>query len=214
MLEKFMSSKIIAIDNLTKRYGSLVAVQRFNLTIDAGEVVVLLGGARTGKISILKVVAADVKPDEGFVSVCNYDTVLQAGMVRPRVGFVKHERVLEGGMSGRANLEEQAMLHFFTAEQTERRIAELLPLANLESRITTPANTYTPDEWARLEMVASLIHRPKAWLVDEPTRGCDASGREHVWRAFRQLRSQVSSVLLAMVDETEANELANRVVKI
>jgi ABC-type multidrug transport system ATPase subunit len=209
-----MSSKIIAIDNLTKRYGSLVAVQRFDLVVDDGEVVALLGAARTGKSSILKTVAADSKPDEGFVYVCNYDVVLQAGMVRPRVGFVKHERVLDGNLSGRANLEEQAMLHFFTEEETERRIAELLPLAELTARIAAEAKTYMPDEWMRLEMVASLLHRPKVWLVDEPTRDCDAMGRENVWSAFRQLRSQVVSVLLATADEVEAKALANRIVNI
>jgi ABC-2 type transport system ATP-binding protein len=148
------------------------------------------------------------------VYVCNYDTVLQAGMVRPRVGFVKHERVLDGNMSGRANLEEQAMLHFFTEEETERRIAELLPLTELSARIDAVTKTYAPDEWIRLEMVASLLHRPKVWIVDEPTRGCDANGREQVWRAFRQLRPQVVSVLLATADEAEAKALANRVVSV
>ena len=205
---------LITIDNLSKAYGSTLAVQHFNLSVRAGEVVALLGRPRSGKSTILKVVGADLKPDEGFVYVCSFDTVLTAGMVRPRVGLVKHERILEPAMSGRENLEEQAMLRFFTAEESAQRIGELLPLSGLGARADDALSSYAADEWARIEMVASLLHRPQVWILDEPARGCDAAGRERVWSAFRNLRPQVSSVLLATQDEAEARALADRVVTI
>ncbi len=205
---------IVTIDNLSKSYGSRVAVRNFNLNVCEGEVVALLGGEGSGKSTILKVVGADVKPAEGFVYVCNFDTVLNAGMVRPRIGQVKHERFLEPSMSARENLEEQAMLRFFTPDETERRIGELLPSAELGARADDELSTYSPDEWMRIEMVASLLHRPKLWILDEPTRGCAAAGREQVWRAFRALRPQVLSVLLATPDEAEAHALADRVVRL
>ncbi len=207
-------SKIITVDNLSKSYGSQIAVKNFNMTVDEGEVVALLGGEGAGKSTILKTIAADLKPDEGFIYVCGYDTVLQAGMVRPRVGMVKHEHLLESGLSGRANLEEQAMLRFFTPDEAEQRIAELLALVELGARVDEPTETYTADEWARIEMVACLIHRPTVMIVDEPTRGCDLAGREKVWNAFRKLRPQVVSVLLATPREDEADALADRVVRV
>ena len=205
---------IIAVDELAKAYGSRVVVQHFNLAVKEGEVVALLGPAGSGKSTILKIVGADLRPDEGFVYVCNFDTVLKAGMVRPRVGIVKHEHFLEPDLTGRENLEEQAMLRFFTPDESEQRIAQLLPLAGLGARVDARLSTYSADEWMRIEMLASLLHRPKVWILDEPTRGCDAAGRERVWTAFHSLRPQVSSVLLATPDESEAAALSDRIVRL
>jgi len=205
---------IIVAQNLVKAYGSNVAVRGFNLTVDDGEVVALVGGAGAGKSTILKIIAADVRPDAGSASICGYDTVLQAGMVRPRVGVVQHERFLEGGLSGRENLDEQAMLRFFTPADAEQRIGELLPLVALGDRIEARAATYSMDEWARLELAACLIHRPQLLIVDEPARRCDAAGREKVLNALRRLRPQVKSVLFATPDASEAEALGARIVRI
>lgn len=207
-------TSIIVADKLTKAYGSNVAVQNFSLRVDEGEVVALLGPQGSGKSTILKTIAADVKPDEGFISVCGYDTVLKAGMVRPRIGVVKHERFLEPGLTGRENLDEQAMLRFFTPEEAEQRIGELLPLIELGARVDEVTDSYSMDEWARLEMAACLIHRPQLLLLDEPTRGCDAAGREKVWSALRKLRPQVKSVLFTTPNEDEARALSDRIIHV
>jgi ABC-2 type transport system ATP-binding protein len=205
---------IIVVDNLTKSYGSNTAVKHFNLTVNEGEVVALWGPQGSGKSTILKVISADLKPDEGFVYVCNYDTVLKAGLVRPLIGVVRHERFLDGGLTGRENLDEQAMLRFFTPEEAEQRIGELLPLIDLGALIDAHARTYTPDEWMRAELAACLIHRPRVLLVDEPTRGCDAAGREKVWSALHKLRPQVSSVLFTTPDADEAKALSDRIIEL
>ncbi len=208
-----MTSVVVA-NHLTKAYGSNVAVKDFNLDVAEGEVVALLGGAGAGKSTILKMLCADLRPDEGTVSVCGYDTVLQAGMVRPRIGIVRHERFLEPSLSGRENLDEQAMLRFFTPDEAEPRIAELLALIDLGTRVDAPVKSYAADEWVRLEMAACLIHRPQVLLVDEPSRGCDAAGRDKVWSALRGLRPQVKSVIFTTPDEGEARALSDRAVRV
>ena len=158
---------LVSAQSLVKAYGSNVAVRDFSLTIADGEVVALLGGAGAGKSTVLKMISADLRPDAGSAGVCGYDTVLQAGMVRPRVGVMLHEHFLEGGLSGRENLDEQAMLRFFTPAEAEQRIAELLPLVALGERIAARVSTYSADEWSRLELAACLIHRPQLLIVDD-----------------------------------------------
>jgi ABC-type multidrug transport system ATPase subunit len=206
--------QILNASHLSKSYGSNMAVRDFSLTVDEGEVVALLGGPGSGKSTLLKMFSADLRPNEGTVEVCGYDTVLQAGMVRPRIGVVRHERFLEPGLSGRENLDEQAMLRFFTPDEAEKRIGELLSLIDLGARVEANLGSYTPDEWTRLEMAACVIHRPQFLLVDEPARGVDAPGREKVWQALRRLRPQVRSVLFTTPDEAEAQALASRIVRI
>jgi oleandomycin transport system ATP-binding protein len=212
--EKAEMAAIVVAQNLVKAYGSNVAVRDFNLTIGDGEVVALLGAVGAGKSTVLKIIAADLRPDAGSASVCGFDTVLQAGLVRPRIGVVQHERFLEGGLSGRENLDEQAMLRFFTPGDAEQRIGELLPLVDLGDRIEARAATYSLAEWACLELAACLIHRPQLLIVDEPARGCDAAGREKVLNALRRLRPQVKSVLFATPDASEAQALGARIVRI
>lgn len=206
--------QILNASGLSKAYGSNTAVRDFSLVVEEGEVVALLGGPGSGKSTLLKMFSADLRPDEGTVAVCGYDTVLQAGMVRPRIGVVRHERFLEPGLSGRENLDEQAMLRFFTLDEAEKRIGELMSLIDLGSRVEANLSSYAPDEWTRLEMAACLIHRPQFLLVDEPARGVDAPGREKVWQALRRLRPQVKSVLFTTPDEAEAHALASRIVRI
>lgn len=207
-------SDIIVVSDVTKAWGSDVAVKQYSLNVSDGEVVALLGAPRSGKSTLLKMIAADVKPDSGTVAVCGFDTVMQAGMVRPRIGVVLHEHFLEPGLSGRDNLDEQALLRFLTPDDAEARIGELLPLIDMDSRLDAKAQTYTLDEWTRLEMAACLIHRPQVLLVDEPSRGCDAAGRARVWSALRRLRPQVKTVLFTTADPDEAAALSDRVVRI
>jgi ABC-type multidrug transport system ATPase subunit len=206
--------EILKAVGLSKSYGSNLAVSNFDILVLEGEVVALLGASGSGKSTLLKMFCADLRPDSGAVAVCGYDTVLQAGMVRPRIGVVRHERFLEPGLTGRENLDEQAMLRFFTPEDAELRIGELLELIDLDKRIDDPLNTYAPDEWTRLEMAACLIHRPQLMLVDEPSRGTDAAGRERVWHALRRLRHQVKSLLYTTPDEAETHMIESRVVRI
>src|SRR5512143_612144 len=102
-------SDIIVVSDVTKAWGSDVVVKHYSMAVGDGEVVALLGGPRAGKSTLLKMIAADVKPDSGAVAVCGFDTVMQAGMVRPRIGVVLHEHFLEPGLTGRDNLDEQAL---------------------------------------------------------------------------------------------------------
>ncbi len=207
-------SDIIVVSDVSKAWGSDVAVRHCSLSVHEGEAAALLGGARSGKSTLLKMIAADVKPDSGTVAVCGFDTVMQAGMVRPRIGVVHHEHFLEPNLSGRDNLDEQALLRFLTPEDAEARIGELLPLIELDARLDAKAQTYAPDEWMRLEMAACLIHRPQVLLVDEPSRGCDAAGRARVWSALRKLRPQVKTVLITTSDDGEAAALSDRIIHI
>ena len=135
---------LIVVSGIAKAWGSNGVVRNFNLTVAAGEVVALLGAEKSGKSTILKMIAADVKPDEGTVGVCGYDTVMQAGMVRPRIGVVHHEHFLEPNLTGRENLDEQALLRFLTPDDAETRIGELLPLIALGERMGAKAKPTRP----------------------------------------------------------------------
>jgi ABC-2 type transport system ATP-binding protein len=208
------SSKIIIVDNLSLAYGPTVAVRELNLTVDDGEVLALLGGKSSGKTTILRVVAGELIPDSGFIYVCGIDAVTQAGLVRTRLGLIRHEHRLDPQMSARANLEEQAALRFFAPEEAEQRADELLTLAAMTPRAGDLMSTYTAEEWSRIELAAGLIHRPQVLLADEPSRGCDFAARERIWDAFRNLRPQVRAVLITTSDDAEARALADRVARI
>lgn len=212
--EGISMAHIVVANNLTKAYGSKVVVKNFSLTVHAGEVVALVGDAGVGKSSILKMIAADVKPDEGAVSVGGYDTVLQAGLVRPLIGVIHHEHFLESNLTGRENLEEQAMLRFLTPDESEPRINVLLSHVALGARVDAHVQTYSPDEWLRLELAACLIHQPKLLIIDEPTRDCDDAGCERVWQALRNVRPSVVSVLCATRAEAAVQALQARRLKL
>jgi ABC-2 type transport system ATP-binding protein len=205
-------SQIIEVKDLTKRFGSLVAVDALSFMVERGEVFGLLGPNGAGKTTTLSMLSTILKITSGTAIVNGFDVAKQPSEVRRSIGIVFQEPSIDDRLTGRENLEMHANLYAVPAIEKEERIREVLKLVELEDRADSLMRTYSGGMRRRLEIARGLIHHPKVLFLDEPTLGLDPQTRDHIWNYIMELskRENITMVLTTHYME-EADKLCDRI---
>ncbi len=203
---------IIKTANLSKRYGTLNAVDGLNLEIEEGEIFGLLGPNGAGKTTTIHMLATLLKPSSGTASVNSFDIVKQAGDVRRSIGLVFQEPSSDDILTGYENLRLHAMLYGVPWSIAKERMEELLKIVDLSDRRNDLVKTYSGGMRRRLELARGLLHRPKVLFLDEPTLGLDPQSRVNIWGYIRRMVSEERvTVILTTHYMEEADMLCDRV---
>src|SRR3972149_7301465 len=203
---------IIRTENLSKSFGSIVAVDNLNLEISEGEVFGLLGPNGAGKTTTIHMLATLLNPSSGRAFVNGFDVVKQQGDVRRSIGIVFQEPSSDDILTGYENLKLHAMMEGVPKESVEKRIFEALELVDLNDRRNHLVRTYSGGMRRRLELARGLIHRPKVLFLDEPTLGLDPQSREHIWSYItKMVKDEGVTIILTTHYMEEADVLCNRV---
>ena len=177
----------VILEGVTKRFGKVVALEDFSVTIPAGRVTALVGPDGAGKSSTLRLLAGALRPTSGRLLVGGLDVVRHTGAVQSRIGFVPSRRLLYGDLTIAENLEFFAGLYPGNAETMRRRRAELLDLVDLSRFTTRLAGNLSGGMRQKLALACALQHDPALLLMDEPTTGIDPLARRDLWRLFHRL---------------------------
>ena len=197
--------------NLTRRFGDLVAVNRVNIKILAGELFGLLGPNGAGKTTLVRLLTTLLKPSEGAATVCGYDARKNPLQVRQRVGGLPQEPCLYRDLTGEEHLKFFGRLYAVPEEESERRRRYLLNLVRLDGREKDLVKTYSGGMKQRLSIACSLVHDPEVLFLDEPTAGLDPQTKRTIWQLMKQLRSEGVTVVLSTHYLEEAELLSDRV---
>jgi len=203
---------MIEVKDLTKKFGSLVAVDGLSFVVERGEVFGLLGPNGAGKTTTLSMLSTILKITSGTAIVNGFDVAKQPSQVRRSIGIVFQEPSIDDRLTGRENLEMHANLYAVPGSEREKRIGEVLKLVELEDRADSLMRTYSGGMRRRLEIARGLIHHPKVLFLDEPTLGLDPQTREHIWNYIMELskRENITMVLTTHYME-EADKLCDRI---
>jgi ABC-2 type transport system ATP-binding protein len=198
--------------DLTKKFGSLTAVDSVNLQVKEGEIFGLLGPNGAGKSTTISMLCTILIPTSGTAEVNGYDIIKQPGHVRKSIGIVFQDPSIDDKLTGRENMEMHADLYDVPRDVMHSRIDEVLELVELEDRASNYVNTYSGGMRRRLEIARSLIHYPKVLFLDEPTIGLDPQSRDHIWNYIRDLKKRENiTIILTTHYMEEADELCDRV---
>lgn len=202
------------LTQVSKRFGSNLALDRVDLQVVPGEISVLLGRNGAGKSTLIRILATAVLPDEGSVWVDGVDAVSEPQLARRRLGVVLgEERSHFWRLSGRENLEFFASLHGLRRRETREAVAEALAVVGLSDVAERRVDRYSTGMRGRLGIARALLGNPAVLLLDEPTRSLDPAVAHEVRRMIRELVDQRSvAVLLATHDLQEAAVMADHVV--
>jgi ABC-2 type transport system ATP-binding protein len=205
-------SHVIEVKDLTKEFGSLVAVDGLSFMVERGEVFGLLGPNGAGKTTTLSMLSTILKITSGTATVNGFDVAKQPSQVRRSIGIVFQEPSIDDRLTGRENLEMHANLYGVPGSEKTKRIEEVLKLVELEERADSLMRTYSGGMRRRLEIARGLIHHPRVLFLDEPTLGLDPQTREHIWDYIMELskRENITMVLTTHYME-EADKLCDRV---
>lgn len=205
-----MGTIAIEIQNLTKKYKDVVAVDDLSLNIRQGELFALLGVNGAGKTTTIKMLSCLVKPTSGDALVCGKSIVSSAGEVKPLIGVSPQETAVAPNLSTRENLELMCGVHGFSKEKTAEKIAELCEQFNLGEVMSKRAGKLSGGWQRRLSIAMAMISEPEILFLDEPTLGLDVIARSELWDAIRALKAHTTIILTTHYME-EAEALSDRV---
>ncbi|MEW6047729.1 MAG: ATP-binding cassette domain-containing protein [Bacillota bacterium] len=197
---------------LTRRFGSLVAVDNLTLSIRAGSIFGLLGPNGAGKSTTIKMLTTLLPPSAGGARVAGFDVVRRPQEVRRRIGYVPQLLSADGGLTGYENLLVFARLYGVPRAEREQRIRQALELMGLTDAAHTLVRQYSGGMIRRLEIAQAVLHRPAVLFMDEPTVGLDPVARRAVWEHVRELRRRFGATILITTHYMEeADELCDEV---
>lgn len=205
-----MGTIAIEIQNLTKKYKDVVAVDDLSLNIRQGELFALLGVNGAGKTTTIKMLSCLVKPTSGDALVCGKSIVSSAGEVKPLIGVSPQETAVAPNLSTRENLELMCGVHGFSKEKTAEKIAELCEQFNLGEVMSKRAGKLSGGWQRHLSIAMAMISEPEILFLDEPTLGLDVIARSELWDAIRALKAHTTIILTTHYME-EAEALSDRV---
>jgi len=206
-----MTDNAIVVEGIKKRYDEVIALAGVDLEVEAGTVFGLLGPNGAGKTTMVRVLATVLDPDEGRAQVLGYDVIKQADAVRRRIGLAGQYAAVDANLTGRENLQMVGVLSQMQGSEIGPRAGELLDAFSLTDAADRPVRTYSGGMRRRLDIAASLVHRPPILFLDEPTTGLDITSRNALWDMIRDLVDQGTTVLLTTQYLEEADQLASRI---
>lgn len=194
--------------NLTKRFGTLTAVDRLNLELRKGEVLGFLGPNGSGKSTTVGMILGLITPTEGHVEFAGRRLDEQRHMTARAIGAIIESPAFYPYLSGRDNLRALAIA---VGGIPDSRIDELLELVGLTERAHSPFKTYSMGMKQRLGIASTLLTDPELVILDEPTNGLDPAGQREVRELIPRLAQQNRAVLLASHLLNEVEQVCDRV---
>ena len=196
---------------LTKRFGTLVAVDGIDVDVGIGECFGFLGPNGAGKTTTVRMIHAVTPITSGELIVLGHRVDREPAAVKRRLGVVPQEENLDPDLTPGENL--VVFGRYFDLPRTEarRRAADLLEFVGLSSRATSHLDELSGGMKRRLLIARALLNQPELLVLDEPTTGLDPQARHLVWQRLRTLKAQGVTQVLTTHYMDEAAQLCDRV---
>jgi len=204
----------IRVEQLQKRFGSVVALDGVDFTVPTGSVLGLLGPNGAGKTTAVRILTTILTRTGGLAEVLGIDVGKHPQAVRERIGLAGQYAAVDENLTGHENLWLIGKLSHLAPKTIRARADELLVRFDLADAATRPVRTYSGGMRRRLDLAAALVHRPEVLFLDEPTTGLDPQGRTDLWRVIEELVADGTTVLLTTQYLEEADRLADNIVVI
>jgi len=187
----------IETTNLTKKYGSLVAVNKLDLKVKTGTVHGFLGPNGAGKTTTIKMLVGLLKPDGGSVSVLGRELGWDKPSVRSRIGYMPELPKLPKHLTGRELLDIYGRMYGMTREERKKQVPKLLDMVGLRERGDDLLGEYSKGMQQRLGMAQALLNEPELVILDEPSIGLDPVGMVEVREMMKEVAKEGVTVFLS-----------------
>jgi ABC-2 type transport system ATP-binding protein len=197
--------------HLTKRFGSVTAVDDVSITVEEGEIFGFLGPNGAGKTTTIRMLTGVLTPDTGTVTINGIDMHRNPLQAKMQMGVIPENSTVYSDLTPEQNLHLTGKFYGMSRDDRSRRVDELLPYLGLEQRRNDPVRTFSKGMRQRISIGCAIIHKPKVLLLDEPTEGLDVQSRRLVIETIRRMNKEGSTVLLTTHNIEEANTICGRV---
>jgi ABC-2 type transport system ATP-binding protein len=181
---------MITIDNLSKKFGEITAVDDIRLHVNPGEMFGLIGPDGAGKTTTIRILCTLMKPDRGNCRVKNLDVVQEFREIRAIIGYMPQRFSLYPDLTVAENIKFFADLFQVPPDLRERKMQQLLKFSRMEPFQKRRASALSGGMKQKLALTCTLIHTPEILFLDEPTTGVDPVSRREFWNILRSLRDE------------------------
>jgi sodium transport system ATP-binding protein len=204
---------MVKVTNLSKSFKNVNAVSNVNFTVEAGEIVGLLGENGAGKTTTLRMLATMLKPTEGTVEINGYDIINDGDKVRSQIGILFGGEVgLYDRLTARENIRYFAMLNGISKEEADKNISELCKLLDMDEYIDRRVGKFSRGMKQKVAIARSIIHNPKVMLFDEPTMGLDVTASRIVQNFIFKCKEENKAIIFSSHSMQEVEKLCDRVI--
>jgi len=195
----------VETDNLTRRFGDFVAVDRVTLQVAPGEVFGFLGPNGSGKTTTIRMLCGLIAPTEGSGKVMGFDIGRESEAIKARIGYMSQKFSLYSDLTVRENLQFYADVYGIARRERAERMAALIAMAGLSGREDELTANLSGGWKQRLALACAIVHRPRMLFLDEPTGGVDPEARRAFWELIYDLAQDGVTVFVTThyMDEAE-----------
>lgn len=180
-------NRILTISSLTKRFGSLVALRDFSLTLDEGEVVGIFGANGAGKTTLIRMIIGLTRPTYGKIEIASGS----------HIGYMSQSFSLVGSLTVMENFEFYGALYNLPKQQFMQQRERFITHFKMEEYLNVRTDRLPAGRKQLLAFSISRLHSPTLLLLDEPTSGLDLLNRKRLWEAIREAANEGISVLVS-----------------
>jgi ABC-2 type transport system ATP-binding protein len=199
----------IEVQQASKRYGRVQALDRVDLNIAQGEFFGLLGPNGAGKTTLISLLAGLARADSGTLKVMGHDVTCDYRKARRALGVVPQELVFDPFFSVRETLRLQS--GYFGLRHNDAWVDEIIQRLDLEDKADSNMRSLSGGMKRRVLVGQALVHRPPVIILDEPTAGVDVELRQGLWKFIRELNSAGHTIVLTTHYLEEAEALCARI---
>lgn len=202
----------LEIQNLTKSYGSVKAVNDISFKVVKGSLFAFLGINGAGKSTTINIICSILDKNSGKIIVDGYDLDEDPTAIKSEVGIVFQTSVLDKELTVRQNLEIRTSFYGLSKDERKENIKTIIELLNLEPILNRPVKNLSGGQMRRVDIARAMVHRPKLLILDEPTTGLDPKTRLSVWALIDKIRTETGMTVFLTTHYLEEAELATDVV--
>ncbi len=208
LMDKQMALELVRV---SKKFGSVEAVKDLSLQIKEGEVYALIGPNGAGKTTTVKMVTGLLAADEGQVKIFGRYLTDYPVEAKRFLGYVPDNPYVYPYLTGREFLQFTGDLYGIDRKETDKRIAELLKIYQLDEVIDGLYSEYSRGNQQKTVMLANLLHEPKLLVIDEPIVGLDVQSQQTTKKLFKKFTENEGAILMCTHTLTFAQEVADRI---
>ena len=203
---------MLSIKNLSKRYGNdpKKAVDNLSLELYPGEVFGFLGPNGAGKSTAIKALVGIHPFEDGDITINGVSIKTQPLKAKMQIGYVSDNHAVFEKLTGREYVNHMANLYGVKAEDTKKRVDELLEIFKLAHAYDQPIKNYSHGMKQKISVIAALVHNPKLWILDEPLTGLDPQSAYQLKQVMKRHAAQGNTVFFSSHILDVVENLCNR----
>lgn len=202
----------LEIQNLTKSYGEVKAVNDISFKVVKGSMFAFLGINGAGKSTTINIICSILDKNAGKIIVNGYDLDENPMAIKTEVGIVFQSSVLDKDLTVKQNLEIRTSFYGLPKQERKQNIRQIIDLLELEPILNRPVKNLSGGQMRRVDIARAMVHHPKLLILDEPTTGLDPKTRLAVWSLIDRIRNETGMTVFLTTHYLEEAELATDVV--